>query len=137
MPLFRDDVPRWRDLAEEIVALLRKADEIDDDKWEQNDTIILKSADLTAWGIPPRRDGPTLLLHRGGQDGRKRLLIYCTGDELPVLSCPWERSAGVQPGTGLFPQDEQDKSEVERRTGHGKGDARPRTARKRKASGHR
>ncbi len=131
MSLFRDDPPRWRDLADEIVALLRKADEIDDETWYENDTIVLKAADLTGWGIPPRRDGPTLLLHRGGRDGKKRLLVYSTGDDLPVPSCPWERREGVQSGSDLFPQDE---SEVERRQGHGRGNPAPGTQKKPKAS---
>lgn len=107
MSLFRDDPPRWRDLADEIVALLRRADEIDDDKWEPSDTIVLRSADLTAWGIPPRRDGPTLLLHRGGRDGKKRLLVYSTGDELPVPSCPWAERQPEEPGEPTADRDDE------------------------------
>lgn len=107
MSLFREDPPRWRDLADEIVALLYRADQIEEDAWDEKDTIVLKAADLTEWGIPPRRGGPTLLLHRGGRDGKKSLLVYSTGDESLIPSCPWAERQPEEQGEPTADRDDE------------------------------
>lgn len=85
--------PPWRDLAGPLLAALEKADAIDASSEEKPDRTVLHGVDLEAgaWteGVIPQKDGPTVILIRGGRKGMRRAILFIEAEDEGVGALRW------------------------------------------------